>query len=94
MQYTASSFARPLTSLFRLFIQPREQIHEPRGLFPRHAELRTGAADLVRRGVYEPLFAGIGRVVCKLHWLQEGRIQIYVLYIALTILILFIWKLG
>jgi hypothetical protein len=56
--------------------------------------LHSHTPDLFRRYVYEPLFAGIGSVASKLRWLQEGRIQIYVLYIALTILTLLIWKLG
>ena len=94
MQYTASSFARPLTQLFRLFLQPRDEIHPPRGLFPKHASLHTRTPDLFRRYVYEPLFLGIAWLASKLHWLQEGRIQIYVLYIAMTILVLLIWKLG
>jgi formate hydrogenlyase subunit 3/multisubunit Na+/H+ antiporter MnhD subunit len=94
MQYTASSFARPLTLLFRLFLQPRDEIDAPRGLFPQRASLHSHTPDLFRRYVYEPLFAGIGSVASKLRWLQEGRIQIYVLYIALTILTLLIWKLG
>ncbi len=41
-----------------------------------------------------PLFLGVAWLASKLRWLQEGRIQIYVLYIALTILVLLIWKLG
>ena len=94
MQYTASSFARPLTLLFRLFLQPRDEIHPPRGLFPKHAALHTHTPDLFRRYVYEPLFLGVAWLASKLRWLQEGRIQIYVLYIALTILVLLIWKLG
>jgi len=94
MQYTDSSFARPLVLLFRLFLQPRDEIHPPRGLFPKHAALHTHAPDLFRRCVYEPLFLGAGWLASKLRWLQEGRIQIYVLYIALTILVLLIWKLG
>jgi NADH:ubiquinone oxidoreductase subunit 5 (subunit L)/multisubunit Na+/H+ antiporter MnhA subunit len=94
MQYTASSFARPLTQLFRLFLQPRDEIHPPVGLFPEHASLHTRAPDLFRRYVYEPLFLGVAWLASKLHWLQEGRIQIYVLYIAVTILVLLIWKLG
>ena len=60
MQYTASSFARPLMLLFRLFLQPRDEIHEPRGLFPQRGSLHTHAPDLFRRYVYGPLFAGIG----------------------------------
>ena len=94
MQYTASSFARPLTLLFRLFLQPRDEIHPPHGLFPKHAALHTHTPDLFRRYVYEPLFLGVAWLASKLRWLQEGRIQIYVLYIALTILVLLIWKLG
>ena len=94
MQYTASSFARPLAQLFRLFLQPRDEIHEPHGLFPRQASLHTHTPDLFRRFIYEPLFLGVGWIASKLHWFQEGRIQIYVLYIALTILVLLVWKLG
>lgn len=94
MQYTASSFTRPLTILFRLFLQPRDDIQPPQGLFPKHASLRTNTPDLFRRSVYEPLFFGIAWLASKLRWLQEGRIQVYVLYIALTILVLLIWKLG
>jgi hydrogenase-4 component B len=94
MQYTASSFARPLTLLFRLFLQPRDELHEPRGLFPQQASLHTHTPDLFRRCIYEPLFFGIAWIASKLRWFQEGRIQIYVLYIALTILVLLIWKLG
>jgi len=94
MQYTASSFARPLTSLFRLFLQPHDEIHPPQGLFPKRAALRTHTPDVFRQYVYDPLFLGIAWVASKLRWLQEGRIQIYVLYIALTILVLLIWKLG
>ena len=94
MQYTASSFARPLTQLFRLFLQPRDEIHAPQGLFPKLAALHTHAPDLFRRYVYDPLFLGVAWLAAKLHRLQEGHIQIYVLYIALTILVLLIWKLG
>ena len=43
---------------------------------------------------YRPLFLGIAWAASKLRWLQQGRIQLYVLYIALTILVLLVWKLG
>jgi NADH:ubiquinone oxidoreductase subunit 5 (subunit L)/multisubunit Na+/H+ antiporter MnhA subunit len=94
MQYTASSFSRPLLLLFRLALQPDEEVHPPRGLFPKQASLQTRVPDMFRRRIYEPVFLGIAWIASKLRWLQEGRIQIYVLYIALTILVLLIWKLG
>ena len=49
MQYTASSFAQPLTQLFRLFLQPHDEIHPPQGLFPKRAALHTHTPDLFRR---------------------------------------------
>ncbi len=94
MQYTASSFARPLTQMFRFFQRPRDEIHPPEGLFPLSASLHTRGPDLFRRYIYEPLFLGIAWLASKLHGLQQGRIQVYVLYIAVTILFLLIWKLG
>jgi hydrogenase-4 component B len=94
MQYTSSSFTRPLVILFRLFLRPCDEIHPPQGLFPKHAALHTHAPDVFRRCLYEPLFRAIAWAASKLRWLQEGRIQIYVLYIAITILMLLIWKLG
>ena len=94
MQYTASSFSRPLLLLFRLFLQPHDEVRPPRGLFPKRASLQTRVPDMFRRHIYEPMFLGIAWIASKLRWLQEGRIQIYVLYIALTILVLLIWKLG
>ena len=65
------------------------------GAVSRHVpSLHTHTPDLFRRYVYEPLFVGVAWIASKLRWLQQGRIQLYVLYIALTILVLLIWKLG
>jgi hydrogenase-4 component B len=93
VQYTGSSFVRPVTLLFRLFLQPRDVIHLPKGLFPTQADLHTHTPDLFRQRVYQPIFTGVAWLASKLRWLQQGWIQIYVLYIALTILVLLIWKL-
>jgi len=91
IQYTASSFSRPIVQLFRLFLQPRSDIQEPCGLFPVRAGLHTQTADLFRR-FYDPIFAGVAWAASKLRWMQEGHIQLYVLYIALTLLVLLIWN--
>jgi hydrogenase-4 component B len=93
VQYTGSSFTWPLIFLFRLFVRPVEIICPPQGLFPAGAELRTGSPDVFQRYVYGPLFSGVAKLAVKLRWLQQGRIQLYVLYIGLTMLALLIWKL-
>jgi formate hydrogenlyase subunit 3/multisubunit Na+/H+ antiporter MnhD subunit len=93
MQYTGSSFSRSTISLFRLFTRPRDTIRAPQGLFPKKSFLHTETPDIFGNKVYRPIFWSIGWVASKLRWLQQGRIQLYVLYIALTILVLLIWKL-
>jgi hypothetical protein len=30
----------------------------------------------------------------RLRWLQHGRVQLYILYIAVTLLVLLVWKLD
>jgi len=94
MQYTASSFASPLLILFRMFLRPRTRLHAPQGLFPRQASFHSETPDVFRDYLYRPIFLGVAWMASKLRWLQHGRIQLYVLYIALTILVLLIWKLG
>jgi hypothetical protein len=94
MQYTASSFASPLVALFRMFLRTRVRVELPRGLFPDRARFASETSDALQAGVYRPLFFAVAWAASKLRWLQQGRLQLYVLYIALTVLVLLIWKLG
>jgi hydrogenase-4 component B len=92
MQYTASSFAQPLVDLFRLFLRTDSRNVPPKGIFPDRAFLQTDTADTSNKYLYQPLFKWIGLMLSKLQWVQHGRLQLYVLYIALTLLMLLIWK--
>jgi hydrogenase-4 component B len=94
MQYTASSFAQPLTDLFGPLLATRRRVSPPEGLFPRAASFSTDAPDACREHLYRPAFNGIGRTLSAFRWLQHGRVQLYVLYIGLTLLVLLVWKLG
>jgi hypothetical protein len=94
MQYTSSSFARPLVELFSRLLGTQRALEPPEGLFPARASLSTKTPDLYREALYRPAFRGIGWVFLRLHWLQHGKVQLYVLYIAVTILLLLVWKLG
>ena len=94
MQYTASSFAGPFMILFRMFLRPRTRLTAPQDLFPRQASFHSETPDIFRDYLYRPIFLGVAWAASRLRWLQHGRIQLYVLYIALTILVLLIWKLG
>jgi len=93
MQYTSSSFAQPLTDLLRMFLRTRKHSLPPRGTFPGPSSLSTETPDACRTGIFEPAFRGFGWVLAKLNWLQVGQVHLYVLYIALTLLALLIWRL-
>lgn len=94
MQYTAASFASPLLLLFRLLLRPRVHVHPPLGPFPDRASFASHTPDVFHDLLFQPVFSALAWGASKLRWLQNGRIQLYVLYIAVTILVLFIWKLG
>jgi hypothetical protein len=91
MQYTASSFAQPLTTQFRLFIRNREALVPPTGYFPTAASYESDSGDPFLRLLFAPTFRWFGRVVARLNVVQHGHIHVYVLYIAATLIALLIW---
>ncbi len=93
MQYTASSFAQPLTNMFSFFLRTRRRFEAPDGFFPGHAALHTETDDFFRQNLFRPVFRGIEGLSLWLHCLQQGRVQVYILYVAVTILVLLVWNL-
>lgn len=92
MQYTASSFAQPITDLFRFTLRTRKRLTIGDDYFPRGSHFETHTPDMSRESLYEPVFKAIGGVLGKLRVVQEGRIHIYVLYVVGTLLILLFWN--
>lgn len=91
MQYTASSFAAPLLGSFRTILRPSARIQAPAGLFPTEASLRTHVEDTFERHAFGPLFRRVRDAAVRLHWLQAGPNQLYVLYVASALLALLVW---
>lgn len=92
MQYTASSFAQPLVDLFRPLLRTRKSVQKPDGCFPRAGALKTATPDISREELYRPGFQYIAAWLSRLRWLQHGNVQLYVLYIAVTLMVLLAWK--
>ena len=91
MQYTASSFAQPLLTFFWPVLRTRERQAGLQGYFPGASSLTTETRDTYRELLFEPLFAGIRRLLGRLRGLQQGRMQLYVLYVGLALVALLIW---
>ena len=93
MQYTSSSFASPLVELFRPVLRTRTEMEKVEGYFPKHSSLQSHTGDVFCSVLFRPLFRLVEALALRFRPLQHGRVQIQVLYLALTLLILLIWKL-
>ncbi|MFK5951951.1 MAG: proton-conducting transporter membrane subunit [Desulfobacterium sp.] len=91
MQYTASSFADPIVSMFDTTLYPEKNLKTDPGLFPTAFSYESRSKDIFMHHVYRPLFSIIESAALGLHWLQRGYNQLYVLYIVLTLLALLFW---
>ncbi len=91
IQYTSSSFAEMLVSLFGWALRPR--IHRSRdvALFPQRTDFHSVINDPVLDEAVLPTF---GFAADKFSWFrvfQQGRIQTYLLYIFGALLALLLW---
>jgi len=92
MQYTASSFAQPILEVFAPLLGTRVSSLKPMGLFPDKASHATETPDSFRERVVAPIAAEVARRVAPFRRIQEGRVQVYVLYIALTLVAVLVYQ--
>lgn len=81
MQYSASSFAELLTSLFAFVLKPRT--HRPEalaGLFPGNSRFASHVPEAVLELVYIPALMRLYHRFSGIRRLQSGVLQQYVLY--------------
>ncbi len=94
MQYTSSSFAQPLTGQFAWLLRTVRHWRPIEALFPAEASFETETPDVFSKGFFRPVFRGAGTALSRLAWLQHGRLQLYVLYLAAALLALLVWRLS
>jgi hydrogenase-4 component B len=92
MQYTASSFAQMLVSLFGWVLRPR--VHRPKelGLFPQRTDFHSDVPDTVLDEAVLPAFRLGAWLFSWCRVLQQGSIQMYLLYIFLALIALLLWR--
>jgi len=93
MQYTASSFARPILKIFRSILFFKVESNRLQEYFARETKLSSSLKDASEYFLLRPFFYFIKRISRKLKWIQSGHTQIYILYILFLLVILLIWKL-
>ncbi|MBN2143009.1 MAG: hydrogenase [Candidatus Aureabacteria bacterium] len=92
MQYTASSFSDPLKKLFQFILRIQKTHAIPESYFPKEASFSTHYNDIFNRFFYQPVFSKFVKITRVFKGFQHGMLQMYVLYIALVLCLLLIWK--
>jgi hypothetical protein len=93
MQYTASSFADPILQLARPFLRPEIEHEAPTGYFPNEGSHSTHTPDLADERLLMPFVRLVARALVSLRWIQQGRLQLYLLYTLLAVVALLLWQL-
>jgi len=89
MQYTASSFADFLVRIFQFGLWSERHGGKVAGLFPPATEFSSHTPDTVLDRVLSPAFLGVAWFCRQLRAaIHNGVIAFYLLYIALTVIVL------
>ena len=92
MQYSASSFAQPITALFSSVLRTSEHAPAVQEYFPEKGSFETHTPDVCFEKAYRPLFEGLRRFCSRCAVLQPGNVHLYVLYIVITLVGLLVWQ--
>jgi hydrogenase-4 component B len=91
IQYTAVSFADGLIRNLRWFLQPQRHRPQIEGIFPQKSRGLVHVTDLFMEKVLTPLaHAGIW-ASGRMRFLQPGRIQLYLIYMAAALVVSLAW---
>jgi formate hydrogenlyase subunit 3/multisubunit Na+/H+ antiporter MnhD subunit len=92
MQYTGRSFAEMLAeNLLPRFLRPRVTKRAPQGLFPQASGFEADCGDPVSEKVYAPFFRRWAERLSRLHVLQHGIVNVYLVYILLMVMAALAW---
>jgi hypothetical protein len=94
MQYTASSFADPFLSVARPFLELKKRLEKPEGLFPKNARFESRAGDYFESYAIRPLAKAIEKALDLFTWIQSGKMQHYILYGLVFLLVSLLWLIG
>lgn len=94
MQYTAASFAEPILGPFEAALHRRAEQEPVSGYFPREAHHRLHPGDLAGERIIVPATRRALGALGRLRILQHGRVQMYLVYILVTVVVVLLWQLS
>jgi len=94
MQYSASSFADTLVSWFRVVLRPEVHVEEVRGSFPERAGYRSHLPETALERLFLPLLEYLYEKSAPVRHLQHGKLNLYIVYTFVTLVVLFLVTAG
>lgn len=80
IQYTASSYVSPFTSILTPLFKKIFDVKKPKGLFPKDAHYSSSVEDVEEAYIINPVLKFDEKFLSKFERLQDGNIQHYILY--------------
>lgn len=80
LQYTAGSFVRPYSKLFRPFLLASKNEKEIHGIFPIEGSYESHIYDRIEKYMIDNPIAAYKSFLGRFLFLQNGRLQFYILY--------------
>ena len=90
MQYSSSSFGAMLVSWFRGVLRPELHKREVAGHFPRPGRFESHVPETVLEVIYLPLLEYLYRKTAPVRRLQHGKLNIYIFYSFITLVLLLV----
>lgn len=94
MQYTATSFADPVLMPFASAMQVHTHGGSPAGYFPTTAHFEKHLGDMAGERVLVPAWRRFLHTALRLKAIQHGRMQLYLVYMLVTLVALLLWQMG
>jgi NADH:ubiquinone oxidoreductase subunit 5 (subunit L)/multisubunit Na+/H+ antiporter MnhA subunit len=92
MQYTGGAFSELLSAgVLPRWLRGQQRLHAPAGLFPPAASFSSYASDPMTQLIYEPFLARWAQRFVRLRVLQQGNVQVYILYVVAAAVLGFAW---
>lgn len=91
MQYTGSSLGDALVRLTSFLLWPTKRGPGVRGAFPPAATFESTVPDTVLDRIVAPLFDILGSHLPWLRIVQQGKTNVYLLYILVAVVLLLLW---
>ncbi len=87
VQYTGTSYALSIVEFFRPFIRLQTHYTAIKRIFPSQPAYETHVDDIAEQTLIERIIEPLLFLLSKFRWIQHGRIQLYIGYIIITILV-------